>query len=140
MKKSFSLLELIVVIVILSIIVTVAIPKFTTGVEKSNLVKIKSDIMLIRTGINGYKDKAILKAQDLDLETLEDDSNYLFSKVLTYPIKPTSTPKAASWEKISNESYRVWIDSQSSVIFYYDLDNSTFDCDFKEQFCKELTQ
>jgi len=140
MKKSFSLLELIVVIVILSIIVTVAIPKFTTGIEKSNLSKIKSDIMLIRTGINEYKEKAILQAQDLDLETLDDDNNNLFSKVLRYPIRSTSSPKPASWEKISDESYRVWIDSTSSTIFYYNADNFTFDCDFKDQYCKELTQ
>jgi len=140
MKRSFSLLELIVVIVILSIIATIAIPKFTTGIEKSNLNKIKSDIMLIRTGINEYKDKAILQAQDLDLETLEDDNNNLFSKVLRHPIRSTSSPKPASWEKISDTSYRIWIDTTSSIIFYYNADNFTFDCDLENQYCKELTQ
>lgn len=140
MKRSFSLLEVIVVIVILSIIVTVAIPKFTTGIQKSNLVKIKSDIMLIRTGINEYKDKAILQGEQVDLETLEDDNIYLFSKVLTYPIKSSNTHKSATWEKISNSSYRICLDNQNSVIFYYDKDNYTFDCDFQDEYCKELTQ
>ena len=139
-KKAFSLMELIFAIAIISVIAIVAIPKLGSSLDKTNLIKIKSDITLIRDGIISYKNKSILSNSDTTLDTLESGDKILFDKILFFPIIPSSTHKATSWEKISDDTYKVYINSSISLEFEYDKDEYTFDCDFKDDYCEELTQ
>ncbi len=43
-------------------------------------------------------------------------------------------------DKISNNTYEVWIDSHNKLEFTYDNSNFTFDCNINHDYCKELTQ
>lgn len=139
MKKGFSLLEIIFVIAIVSFLISIAVPKFSNTLEKSNIVKIKSDIALIQEALIAYKNKNILKGQNNTLNTLEDDPNLLFSKILHYPLlNKTNNPKGY-WEKISNSEYQVYINENKKIKFNYNSSNFTFECNFNEQNCKELT-
>jgi prepilin-type N-terminal cleavage/methylation domain-containing protein len=54
-REAFSLLEIIFAIAIISIIAIIAIPKLGNSLDKTNIIKIKSDILLIRDGLNRYK-------------------------------------------------------------------------------------
>ena len=140
MKKGFSLLEVIFVIAIIGIIITVAIPKLDENLNKANIIKIKNDITMIREGIIQYRDKMILKNNTSDVDTLGDDNELLFNKILTYPIVASTEQKINSWSKISDTTYKVFVDSTNSVEFIYDKVNYTFDCDTDDEFCKKFSQ
>ncbi|MEA3553584.1 MAG: prepilin-type N-terminal cleavage/methylation domain-containing protein [Campylobacterota bacterium] len=139
-SKAFSLLEIIFAIAIISIIAIVAIPKLGNSLDKTNIIKIKSDIVLIRDGINRYKNQQILKADLTPLDTLEDDESLLFNKILTYPILSSNKQKSTTWNKLSDTKYIVWLDSEKSLEFIYDKVNYTFDCNKNDENCKEFTQ
>ena len=137
---AFSLIEIIFTIAIISIIAMVAVPKLRNTLSSANIVKIKSDITIIRNGLKEYKNKMILSNNSESLDSLETTQTLLFDKILTYPIIASNTNKSTSWNKISNEKYTVWIDSTVNVEFIYDKTNYTFDCDIDDNYCKELTQ
>ena len=138
-KKGFSLIEIIFVLLVMSIIITLAVSKFDTALDKTNITKIKSDIVQIREGINLYKNKMILKNESYTFTSLDkNNNNELFSKILEKPILSEEENKATSWYKISNNKYKVFLDSSNSVEFIFDNINYTFDCDIQNTLCKEL--
>ncbi len=137
---AFSLIEVIFVIAIISIIAIVAIPKLGNSLDKTNFIKIKSDILLIRDGLNKYKNKQILKGEISTLDSLDDNSNLLFSKILKYPITSSNSKKIATWKKLSNSSYGVWLDNETTLEFAYDNVNYTFDCNKNDENCIRFSQ
>ena len=139
MKKAFSLLEIIFVIAVAAFLVSVAMPRLSNSLDKANLVKIKGDLALIREGLNSFKNKMLLSSDDSILESLEDDDSTLFSKILKYPIINNEEQKTTSWNKLSDSEYIVWVSNDTKVKFTYDSSNYTFECDFKDEKCKELT-
>ena len=138
MKKGFSLVEIIFVLLILAIITTVAVSKFETTLDKANISKIKSDVLQIRSAINLYKNKLILKNQNESLDTLDDNDKMLFNIILDTPIIASNETKTAQWSKLSTTKYKVYIDTSNFVEFQYDTSTSIFDCDIDIQLCKEL--
>lgn len=139
-KKSFSLIEIIFTIAIISIILAVSIPKMKDTLFNSNKVKIKNDILQIREAITKYKNKMILQNRLVELEELDDGDEFLFNKILNNPIIASNELKASAWSKVSQNTYKVYINSTNNVEFKYDSTNYTFDCDFENEHCKELSQ
>ncbi len=141
-KKAFSLIEIIFAIAIMTVITVVALPKFGDSIDKANIIKIKTDIMLIRNGLVEYKDKMILSNTNTSLISLESEtsSDLLFDIVLKYPIISSEIDKSTSWSKLSDNSYKVWINSTEYLIFNYDNTKLTFDCNLNDAYCEELTQ
>lgn len=138
-KRAFSLIEIIFVIAIISIILIVAVPKLGDTLNKANTNKIKSDILLIKEGLNNYKNRMILQGLTTPLESLEDNEQYLFNKILQDPIYSSAKPKIGSWSKISDTSYKVYVENGDSVEFIYDNDDYSFECDHDNILCQELT-
>jgi len=137
-KKGFSLIEIIFVIFTISIIITVAVSKFDSALDNTNMTKIKSDIVQIRAGINLYKNKMILKNETITFDSLDDNNDVLFSRVLQTPIISSQENTATAWSKISHTKYKVLIDNKNAIEFIFDTSKYTFDCDISNPFCKEL--
>lgn len=151
MKKAFSLLELIFVISILSIITYFVISSSFSTLEKANLVKVKSEISLIRYAIEEKFTNSLLKDEsekyiefldDADIntsnETLFDGYN---ENILLDPIIFSSTKEKKTlgkWIKIEKRKYRVYLSSKDYVDFIYDNQKGTFNCSFFTTVCKEL--
>jgi len=137
-KKAFSLIEIIFTIAIISIILVVALPKMNTTLQSANINKIKSDLLLIREALNNYKNKMILKGISVPLDTLEDNDEYLFNTILQNPIKASTKQKIGSWSKVSQTTYKVYIENDNNVEFIYNSDDYSFNCDEDNPFCQEL--
>jgi len=132
MKKSFSILEIIFVVVIISIISMVAIPKLFYNIDNANITKLKADVALIREKINQAKNKQILANNSLNLDNIENKN------ILPLLTTPNSS---GQWSKISTNKYQAWINSNTFVEFVYNKNKFTFECDIKSnQYCKDLTQ
>lgn len=150
MKKAFSLLEIIFVLVIIALIFTFAIRNNQTFFSNSTLSKIKSDVALIRSAIASKVHARMLKAQTqfpqrLDDAALNTEGALLFSgiedeKLLDYPFVSTSSyeRQIGQWSKKTQKSYLVWISKEESIEFTYDLNKGTFECDYTQNSCKEI--
>ena len=139
MKNSFSLIEIIFTITIISIISIVAIPKLFFNVDNANIVKLRSDVALIRNGINKYKNKQLFSNETVTLDSLGNSDSLLFNTILTQPIVAKENI-GGNWSKQSTNSYKAWISNYKYVEFAYSSDNLTFDCDFNDEYCEDLTQ
>lgn len=139
MKKAFSLIEIIFVMAILALISSIAVPKLQKSLNKSDFVKIKADVALIKEALNKYKNQMILSSLNEPLISLEEDNGLLFSKILKYPILASNDQKAGTWSKISNGIYEVTIDANTKLKFVYDYENFSFECDFEDENCKKVT-
>lgn len=139
MKKSFSILEIIFIITVIAIFITIAIPKLFDNLSQANLLKLKSDIALIKSGIKQYKQKQLLANQNNNLENLEQNNNLLFEYILTKPIR-SNTNSSGAWSKSLPNRYKAWVNSTQFVTFIYNPTTSQFNCDKSQSYCKELSQ
>jgi type II secretory pathway pseudopilin PulG len=137
-KKSFSLIEMIFIISIITIISFAVIQNLSPNLNSSNIEKIKADIVNIREGMSIYKSEKILKNDLTLVDQLDDNDNKLFNLILRSPIEASNNNMPKSWVKISKNRYKVFIDKQNSVEFFFDNVNYTFECDIEKIYCKDL--
>ena len=143
MKRSFSLLEIIIVIVVLTIILGFAIPKFTNTFILSNITNLKSNLALIRNGIAKLKSESILLGNDAEVLNLDDasidtENEILFSKTIDFKILSTNSTlkESGKWNKVATISYEYFISSDNKVDF--SLEDNTFICKSSLEICKEI--
>ncbi|WP_419677571.1 hypothetical protein ACN2EN_07690 [Aliarcobacter lanthieri] len=135
-------MEIIITIVILAIFLSFILPKISTYLEKNDIIKLKSDIILIKNGLQKEKTKRVLTQENnyinsLDNAKINKNNEELFSNILTLPIKSTTTKDKENgfWAKVSNNKY---IFFTSTKTYEFSLENSDFICISKEIDCKEL--
>lgn len=143
MSKAFSLLEIIIAILVITIILSFAISKYENVLESSNFVKLKSQYSLIKASISKVKRKNILLARNEEITSLDDASSLvenqiLFSKVIDFKILSTnnSLKQKGSWLKQSENSYVFFLNKEVKVEFL--LKDSTFTCVNPKSICMEL--
>lgn len=141
MKKAFSLLELIIVIVLLAIITSFIAFKANDFFNASTKSKIKSEIALIKSSIQKMNSKKVLLDEEpleyLDNESINAKSFNLFSNVLEFPLKSTTQAlkKEGYWIKTSSEDYQVYLDETIFLKFSYE--NQNFLCKSEVNLCKD---
>jgi len=92
MKRThgFTLVELLVVLAIISLLLTIAVPRYFSSVERSKEVALRENLQVLRSGIDKYyADKGEYPAALADLVTL-----HYFRQV---PLDPV-TESAATWQ------------------------------------------
>ena len=141
--KSFSLIEIIVVILLIAIITSFAIPKFTNMNYNANISTLKSQISLIQNGIVKNKNKNILLSNNQEITTLDDatlnsSGEKLFSKIIDFSIISTNNTKKESgmWAKTSNNSYTFYLSNDKNITFSFE--NEKFLCKSSVELCKEI--
>lgn len=153
MKKAFSLIEIIITIVIISIVSTFAFNKFFHSLEESNFLKIKAEVALINNAINQlYSNQTLLGNNSFTLEKLDEaDINSanetLFNGydeyiLLDELILSTSEEKKklGFWIKLSDTNYKVYFSKDKSLEFLLDKETILFSCDDSIELCKEFNQ
>jgi len=142
MKNAFSLLEIIIVVVIISILTTFIISKSQDSIDMATKTKIKSEITLIKNSIAKQKTKKVL----LDNEELSslDDANInqlnskLFNRILDFPLISTnnSIKEIGKWIKSSSTKYKIYITNEQYLEF--EFINNSFKCLNSIELCKDF--
>ncbi|MBJ7309619.1 type II secretion system protein [Rugamonas sp. CCM 8940] len=94
-KRGFTLIELLVVLAIISLLLTIALPRYFGSVEKSKEVALRENLQVLRSGIDKYyADKGEYPAALADLVT----QRYFRS----VPLDPV-TESAVTWQLLPSQ-------------------------------------
>ena len=158
-RKAFTMLELIFVIVVLGILAAVALPKLAATRDDAMIVKGKSQIAAIRSGLAMQKAKNLLEGNNqaplfnskFRLTRLDNITSYngsgdlLFnfgenneSNVLEYAII-SKTTGTGGWVKTADNNYTFKMLNSTPVGFTYDPNTGVFGCGSSPN-CITLTQ
>ena len=85
-KSGFTLIELLIVVVIIGILATIAIPKFAATKDKSKLASVRSDVRNVMTAQEAYWADFSTFAT---LAQLQVATNYTFSGANTAAVVPS---------------------------------------------------
>ncbi len=151
-KSAFTMIELIFVIVVLGILAAVAIPKLVVTRDDAMIVKGKSQVSAIRSGIALQKSKNMLEGTtpfipakldsvtnygEIDNQRLFNYSDGNSSNILEYPIM-SQAGHDGSWVKIDANSYDYRVMGEPHP-FTYDANTGIFNCT-AGTYCAELTR
>ena len=132
MKKAFTMVELVFVIVIIGILSVVAIPKLAPIVGTAKTGKAQSTLAAVRSAISTERQKRILRGNYDDIADLGDDT-YAFKEfaetgnpVLEYPIK--SCDHGGCWKRVNASTYKYFFSSDTGDFAKYKLQNSGLKC------------
>ncbi|GAX87401.1 general secretion pathway protein G [Lebetimonas natsushimae] len=129
MKKSFTLLELVFVIVVIGILAGVALPRLFTGVDDAVKAKVKTEVSTINAAIASKYTKNILSNNNScpKLEGNPDKPNYFFEGVLSQPI-----PKNDNMLKWDGNGTDYNVTYQGKIIYFnYIQDQDDKGCIFE---------
>lgn len=126
MKKAFTLIELVFVIVILGILATVAIPKLIVTRDDAEIAKAKSQIAAVRSGIQLKRNEMILSGTQGYPTNLEDGA-CCFGGILSTRIEERKDDNSYGWQKENDGSYTINTNKEKVKFTYSDSDGS-FKC------------
>jgi general secretion pathway protein G len=150
-RPAFTMIELIFVIVVLGILAAVAIPRLAASRDDAVLVKGKSQVAAIRSGISLLKSKRLLEGNatvidELDIATKNVEGQNLFyggayGNILEYPI--LSKNSDGYWMRTGDPATYTFQVLNQTITFTYSSATG-FDCNASNTTtgtnCKSLTQ
>ena len=145
MRRAFTLVEVVFVIVILGILASIAIPRLFVTRDDAVITKARSDIASIRSAIvNKYN--ADMLSGDFTYKSLEKSgASGLFANVLQNGgIREKAAGDVSGWKKGSESggktTYTFVFRAGQSVDFTYDTADGSFTCQTTNGLCKELAE
>ncbi len=149
MKRShaFTVIELIFVIVVLGILASVALPKFSGIREQADIAKGKGDVATIRAGIVNERQTWLIRG---DASWISNgtgttangrkmmDTGGLFGGVLTTPMSESTT--SGHWDNPGGNGdgvYNYYVGSTATQ-FDYNATSGSFGCTANTAKCNEL--
>ena len=127
MKKAFTLIELVFVIVILGVLATVAIPKLIVTRDDAEIAKAKSQIAAVRSGIQLKRNEMILSGTHGYPTNLEDGA-CCFGGILSTRIEERKDDNSYGWKKGTDGTYTINTNKEQVKFTYSDSDGS-FKCE-----------
>jgi len=137
MKKAFTMIELVFVIVIIGILSAVAIPKLAPIVSNAKDAKAKATVASVRSAIATQKQKLVLQGEFGNITKLRNDdgvfTNLMYSKgngdvngsrVLEYDVQKC-TGRSGCWNTSDGVTYTYYKTASDTCIFK--LANNRFD-------------
>lgn len=133
MRKAFTMVELIFVIVVLGILAAVAVPKMGSNKTNAEVAKARTDVASIRSSIMTERQSQLIKGINTFIDKLSADESLLFTgngdgrELLTYGI--VAGTSSGKWsKKADEEEYYFHVDSKS-ITFTYDNATGKLTCD-----------
>ena len=134
MRKAFTMVEMVFVIVILGIFAAIAVPKFAATRDDAHIAKGRADVAAIRSGIVTERQERLLRGDSAFITPANLSTTKLFDGVLMYGI--TSNSADGHWTG-GGTSYTYHLKT-GDVTFTYDQANGTFTCSTGGN-CSQLT-
>ena len=147
MKKAFTLIELIFVIVIIGFLAVVAVPKFMHLTSNSKKAAIKSVITSVQDSIENIHSKWLInedmtsfKAEDGSTQNLNSNGypdaldsgegeSKLFKYVLKIPVMACSSSSAVScWSEYDDKKYEYRFSSSKTLKVEYNSTSGKIEC------------
>lgn len=138
MRRGFTMLELVFVIVVLGILAGIAVPRLFVTRDDAIIAKGRADIASIRSAITNMYNANMLTGQFVypaSLESASGSSSILFDGVLQSGIK---IDEKSGWS-MSGNNYRFMLRGESTI-FTYNAANGTFTCPRTDSLCSALTE
>lgn len=131
MKKAFTMVELIFVIVILGILAMVALPRLAGSKKDAEITRAKAEIAAIRSAIQTYRGANLLSQKpgsgypdDLKAETIEKITN--------------GTKLGSNWIVSENGDTLTLTIAGNSAIFTYDKAKGSLTCPNTNDLCRKI--
>ena len=130
MKKAFTMIELVFVIVILGILTMVALPRLVSSKEDAEITRVKAEIAAIRSAIQTYRGANLLAQkgnkypEKLDRETIEKITN--------------GTKLSRNWSVSEDGSELSVAIADRPATFNYDSKTGRLTCKESDTLCLEL--
>jgi general secretion pathway protein G len=141
-KNAFTMIEIVFVIVVLAILASVAIPRFSATRVDAQITKGRADVASIRLAIVNERQRRLIKGDSAWITQLHGlNTGYYFDGVdanhtlLMYGIK--AEDKNGHWHGQSGLTYKFKLEDADNV-FTYDPNNGTFLCTSGTR-CSDLT-
>ena len=130
MRKAFTMVELVFVIVVIGILSAVAIPKLAPIINNANDAKAKSTVATVRSAISTQKQKLILQGEFGNITKLRNGTsgvftNLMYSKnggdvngtqVLEYDVK-SCTSRGGCWHTGDGVTYTYYKSASKTCTF-----------------------
>lgn len=151
MKKAFTMIEMVFVIVVLGILAAVAIPRLAVTRDDAIITKGKSQVSAIRSGIALQKSRNMLQGLNPAIPAVLDgivaasnDGDRLFnyndgnaSNILEYPIFSEAN-RDGGWIKTAANTYAFRVINIAHT-FSYNANTGIFNCT-AGTYCDQLTR
>ena len=131
MKKAFTMVELIFVIVILGILAMVAIPRLAGSKKDAEITRAKAEIAAIRSAIQTYRGANLLAQKpgsgypdDLKAETIEKITN--------------GTKLSEKYWKVSDKGDQLTLKIGEGTTFTYDNSTGRLTCPNTDTLCEKI--
>jgi len=125
--KAFTMVELIFVIIIIGILSSIAIPKFSKTTEEAYISKAKSTIASARSSLSMMRQKNILRGQTADINVTEIGKN--FGKLLKFSVNACRVDKCNGWSTMTTNTGTSFIFHGPTGNVVYNLTSNKLDCD-----------
>lgn len=137
MKRGFTMLELIFVIVVLGILASIAVPRLFATRDDAVIARARADIASIRSAIVNMHNTNMLSGRFTYPASLESGggSGVLFDNVLQNGVK---VDEKSGWSR-DGGNYKFTLKGASTV-FTYNATNGSFDCPRNNSLCRALTE
>lgn len=130
MKKAFTMVELIFVIVILGILAMVALPRLAGSKKDAEITRAKAEIAAIRSAIQTYRGANLLSQNgngypdDLKAETIEKITN--------------GTKLSEKYWKVSDKGDQLTLKIGEGTTFTYDNSTGSLTCQASDTLCEKI--
>lgn len=155
-KKAFTLLELVFVILIIGILVAICVPFLNQNKNDAKLLKLKADYEMLSSALALMRNEFSLKqlpyfsptldnakialekeklfyCEKSEIAACQNGINCCFYSLLSSPLYSNSK----AWIKQGLNHYRFFLSSKESVDFIYNANEGILEC-LNSKWCKEL--